>query len=383
MLLLREALGFTPPAGRQTPRLARQLGQMASENRSHSISASLLPDPATTQPVVVSVEACRKLAGLLRSRTIPADYEDSSLPLLSPKEVGNFYLLLVALCHQTSPRGKPPLEGDVGGRRLHGWDYLSAKLEAAVHVNPAVLSPNFWACMTAEEVRELFRDEILGCRLTDPDGRASLIRDLGQNMLRRSWAWADQLYDASKGYVAGGITNLLSLLAQFHAYRDPVKKKSFFFLALMQNTGLWTYADPEQLGAPIDYHEVRGHLRIGTVEVFDADLRTRLIEGREVTAEEDINLRQAVYKAVMLLSEWSGLRNPSQLHYLFWNVFRSCCTRETPHCNACPAACSLPARYVPLALFPGGGRRCPFSEVCKSAGREPKLLDYAMDTDYY
>jgi hypothetical protein len=335
------------------------------------------------EPVVVNVEACRSLAALLRNRTIPVDCEDSSLQGFEPREVGNFYLLLVAICHQTSPRDKPSLEGKIGDRSLRGWDYLSAKLEASARTSTEILSPRFWMDITSEKVKELFRDEALGDRLSDPAGRALLIRDLGYKMVRNSWSWADQLYEAALGRVATGPHNLLELLADFRAYDDPVHKKSFFFLALMHNAGLWTYNDAEKLGAPVDYHEVRGHLRIGTVQIQDSDLNAKLVEGREVTQQEDISIRRAVHTALMLVSEYSGLRNPSQVHYMFWNVFRSCCTREHPHCNSCPPTCSLPARYVPLALFPGGIRHCPFSEVCQSAGREPKLLEHRVETDYY
>ena len=85
----------------------------------------------------------------------------------------------------------------------------------------------------------------------------------------------------------------------------------------------------------------------------------------------------------MLISEHSALRNPSQVHYMFWNIFRSCCTRDNPHCFSCPQTCSLPARYVPLTLFPDGTRHCPFSKVCESAGVEPKLFEHSFQTDYY
>lgn len=345
-------------------------------SRAHIVATAL-------EPVAVSVEACRKLAALLRSRAIPLDREDSSLQGFKPREIGNFYLLLVAICHQTSPREKPPLEGRIGERHLRGWDYLSAKLEASARTNPEILSPEFWAGITAEGVQELFRDGTFGDRLSDPFGRALLISDLGRKMLKHKWNWADQLYAAAQGRVASGTHSLLALLSDFRAYDDPVHKKSFLFLALMHNAGVWHYADPDKLGAPIDYHEVRGHLRIGTVQILDADLHTRLVEGHDVTPEEDIFIRQAVQRALMLVSEYSGLRNPSQLHYMFWNVFRSCCTRESPHCSSCPPTCSLPARYVPLALFPGGTRHCPFSGVCQSAGREPKLLEHRIETDYY
>jgi len=335
------------------------------------------------ESVGVNIVACRRLARLLSSQAIPEAREDTALPWMSPEQVGNFYLLLVAICYQTSPRGKPPLEGHIDGRHLYGWDYLSAKLEIAARKNGAVLSPAFWAHIDAEELRALFCDHELGDRLSDPGHRALLIRDLGEQMLCRLWDRAAQIYEASEGRIATGNPNLLSSLALFRAYDDPVRKKSFFYLELMQNAGLWKYVDPENLGPPIDYHEVRGHLRIGTVEILDRKLLAKIRQGEEVTPEEDVHIRQAVYKALMLVSEYSGLRNPGQLHYLFWNVFRSCCTRENPHCDACPPTCRLPDRYVPLALFSGYIRRCPFSTVCQSAGREPKLVEHAIETDYY
>ncbi len=345
--------------------------------------ASMLPQSAGVEPVTVDVEACRNLATVLRSHSIPQDQEDSSLSGFLSSDVANFYLLLVAISHQTSPQGRKALEGTVGGSHRHGWDYLSAKLEAAVRVEPRILSPIVWAQITSDEVRSLFHDELLGDRLSDTEGRAELIRDLGRQMLRHSWKSAEEIYRASDGYIAGAGADLLSLLAEFRAYSDPVRKKSFFFLALMRNAGVWVYKDPSKLGAPIDYHEIRGHLRIGTVQILDPELQTKLIDGRTVTPEQDIAIRQAVQHALMLVSEFSGLRNPSQIHYLFWNVFRSCCTRDNPHCHSCPPSCTLPARYVPLALFPDGTRRCPFSNICQSAAREPKLLEPRTETDYY
>ena len=346
-------------------------------------AACLAPGSRPLPSVTVSDDVCRSIAAFVRSRTIPEDREDSKLEGFTGPQVSNFYLLLVALCHQTSPRGKLPLEGTVGNRHLRGWDYLSAKLEAIAHISPIILSPSYWARIAETDLREIFRDEILGERLSDPTGRVGLIQDLGEKMLRHSWASADGFYALSEGRIASGNPNLLDLLSQFKAYSDPVRKKSFFFLALMRNAGIWTYVDSERLGAPVDYHEVRGHLRIGTVQICDPDLRSKLLAGLEVTAEDDISIRQAVHEALMLVSEYSGLRNPSQIHYMFWNIFRSCCTRENPHCYSCTPTCSLPARYVPLALFPDGTRHCPFANICESAGQEPKLFEHTFETDYY
>jgi hypothetical protein len=333
--------------------------------------------------VRVNREVCRDMGNLLRSNRVPEDHEDISLAGFTPLEIGNFYLLLVAICHQTSPRGEAPLEGTIAQQHMRGWDYLSAKLERAVQTNLELLNPQRWVRITGRDVQEIFHDEVLGDRLSDPNGRAALINDLGKKMVQKSWENVQEMYTAAGGRIDSGSPSLLDLLANFRAYDDPVKKKSFFFLALMHNAGLWVYADPSRLGAPIDYHEVRGHLRIGTVQVCDSELYRKLIDGQEVTPDDDITIRQAVYDAVMFISEDSELRNASQLHYLFWNVFRSCCTRYMPHCHSCPSQCTLPDRYVPLTLANGEPRRCPFSRMCNSVDLEPKLLEHVVETDYY
>lgn len=358
---------------------------MASEDAwSNPDAASSTAQVAAGSDVVtVNVDACRRLAGLLRSREIPTARENISLEGMRRQDVGNFHLLSVSVCHQTSPRGRPPLEGYLDGQRLRGWDYLSAKLEAAARADHQILLPSFWSRATTDVVRKLFHDEKLGDRLSDLADRASLIQDLGRKMLEHSWEHADQIYAASRGRIASGAPNLLGLLSEFRAYDDPLRKKSFFFLELMRNAGLWNYTDPEELGAPVDYHEVRGHLRLGTVEIQDPSLHAKLVEAREITPEQDLSIRKVVYSALMLVSEYSGLRNPGQLHYLFWNVFRSCCTRENPHCVSCPSNCSLPPRYIPLALSGVGPRRCPFSTCCRSAGGTVMLLEPAIKTSYY
>lgn len=337
----------------------------------------------TTGAVTVNRETCLKLAEWIKCRDIPLDHEESSLKGLTAEQIGNFFLLLVAISHQTSPQGKPPLEGMVNGRHLRGWDYLFGKFEEAVSTNATVLTPDYWAHITPKALNAIFIDERFGSRLTELSARAILINDLGRVMTKHSWKTAGGIYSAAGGRIATGQPNLVGLLSQFHAYRDPVRKKTYFYLALMRNAGVWNYQDPDKLGAPVDYHEVRGHLRIGTVQIQDANLYRRILQRVKVTPEEDISIRQAVHEALMFLSAESGLQNPSQLHYLFWNVFRSCCTRESPHCYSCPPTCSLPARYVPLALFPDGSRHCPFLEVCTSAGHEPKLMEHTLLTDFY
>src|SRR6266511_3395146 len=134
-------------------------------------------------PIRVNEEACANLARLLAGQAVPIDEEESALEGFSRQECGNFYFLLVAICHQTSPRGRPPLEGFISGQRKQGWDYLSARWEEAVRANRYYLAPRLWARITVADFVALFRDARLGERLSEPSRRVELVHDLGNVML--------------------------------------------------------------------------------------------------------------------------------------------------------------------------------------------------------
>lgn len=335
---------------------------------------------ALSTSVEVVPDSCARVADIIATMVVPADREETSLPRLPRGSVANFFLALVAICHQTSPRGRPALEGSVGRVHRRGWDYLLARFEAAASEDLRLLTPAHWAGMSKDDIRRLFYDERFGDRLTDPTGRAELLRNLGSGMISRGWTTADDLYQKCNAQIATGQPNLRDVLASFKAYRDPVRKKSYYFLALMRNSGLWRYADDEALGPPVDYHEVRGHLRLGTVRVTDPLLLEMIRAGRKVSADHDIAIRQAVSNAISGISERSGVRNPIQLHYFFWNLFRSVCTRDLPQCLEIKLG-SLPARYESLVAKISCG--CPFASICPSSGLPHPICEHEVDTDYY
>jgi hypothetical protein len=317
-----------------------------------------------------------QLANMLPGWKIPVDREDILLTGFNPLEIGNFFLLLVAICHQTSPRNRAALEGVVNGRKWRGWDFLLHRLHQAAFDDRSLLNAERWQGIRASDLLELY-----GPLLTDVEGRAELIRDLGTGLLNRGWNCANALYDEADGRIADGSANLLDLLAEFRAYSDPVRKKSYFFLALMRNAGLWSYSDPQNLGPPVDYHEVRGHLRVGTVRIQDHELRDKLERSQDVSSDEDVLIRRAVHDAIMRISAQSGIDDPSRLHYLFWNVFRSHCTREDPNCFG-DRESALPDAYRQLA-FVHGNCACPFSTICESSRSESRLKEHVIETDYY
>ncbi|MBI3463632.1 MAG: hypothetical protein HY000_11325 [Planctomycetes bacterium] len=336
-----------------------------------------------TTLVEVNLEACQRVANWLSRRQIPPDQEEAALTGLTREEIGDFYLFLVAICHQTSPVGIPPLLGKVDGCERRGWDYLLARFEQLVHQDRGFLSRSCWRDLSGAHLVSMFTDPSYGPRLVEAERRAELVRDIAEVMDANNWWHLEDLFRIARGRIASGEPNLVQLLAQFEAYSDPVSKKTFFLLALMRNHRLWSYPDLDQLGAPVDYHEIRGHLRIGTVAVVSNALRDKLLQRIAVSEFEDLAIRKAVFRAIMEISELSGLHDPSRLHYLFWNVFRSCCQRNETHCDGCSPNCSLPDRYVPLALA-DGVRACPFRSVCEAAHDKEKrhLIEHFVSSDY-
>jgi hypothetical protein len=332
--------------------------------------------------VQINPDKCAWLGAAIAAREVPRDQEDVSLTGIPADQVSNFFLFLVAICHQTSPLGKPRLEGHIGHRFLIGWDYLLAKFEERCQADATFLDPDRWAHMDAADVEAVFADEQLGNRLSDTEGRAGLIQDCGKGMHRNGWKSADALFSLCEGRVATGTPNLIETLREFRAYQDPVYKKSLYFLSLMRNSGSWIYIDSNLLGPPVDYHEVRGHLRIGTIRIVDASLLRKVRAGETVSHEDDIAIRSAVFGAIMLISDLSGLRDLSRLHYFFWNIFRAVCVRLKPKCVTREQPDTLPQRYR-SAVDANGDIHCPFEALCESAHQATPIIEHRCNTDYY
>lgn len=325
-------------------------------------------------PAIVEVNdrMCEAIARVLERYSIPADIEDTAIEGMDAARISNFYFLLVAICHQTQS-----LQGIVDGSHHRGWDYLRLKLLREVIADNVLLEPTTWRKMTDSSLSKLFNDAHYGETLTDVEGRSSLIRDLGTELESKGLSSVHDVYLASKGQLAGESSGLVARISKFRAYSDPVQKKAYFFLGLMQNSQSWKYVDEMELGAPVDYHEVRGHLRLGTVRI-GSDLRTTLAASKPVSKSEDIAIRTAVRQAITQIASLTN-QSPMRLHYLFWNLFRNVCLRENPKCFSADRSIIIPSRY---RHFMEHGK-CPFAEKCESAGKGSLLIEHSFDTDWY
>ena len=324
----------------------------------------------------IDIAKCERLAKLITEIQIPADQEELTLNLSVIPFSGraDFLFSLVAICHQTKA-----LQGQVAGGHRKGWDYLSHALLAAFANDHSLVSPTRLQKFSAVELWEIIRAPDSSAIITDIEGRAGLLNNLGEFLVTAGMESINELHAQSGGFLhrvdSGGILQRLSLAK---AYSDPVRKKSLYLCMLAKNQGLWEFKDPEHLGPPVDYHEIRGHLRLGTIRIEDGSLLEQIRRG-EVTEDTDIEIRATIFNAIMEVSKRSG-ETPAALHYFFWNLFRSCCLPSMPHCAGCPDGCQLPARY---RLPKGSQRQCSLESVCDSRSVKDRIVDYPLKTDFY
>ncbi|HLG54445.1 MAG TPA: hypothetical protein VI485_03880 [Vicinamibacterales bacterium] len=331
--------------------------------------------------VVVDTERVKAMTELLSRTDVPAESEEASVDDKLPKTLlPDIYFVLVAICHQTSPIGELPLIGTIDGRELKGWDYLREVCLRAAQRDNAWFTPERLAVVSEDDLNTILQIGHAPVHLNTLAERASLMRDIGERMKATGLRSITELFErCDRTLSKPDGSGFLAEISKFRAFRDPVRKKSAFFVALMQNQALWTLRDPNNLPSPVDYHEVRGHLRCGTVQITEAALAERVRKGEEVSEADDIQIRAAVSEAISQIGIGTGLA-PSRLHYLFWNIYRGCCTHEKPHCHACPSDCKLPERYKALTTE---RRRCLFSDACASRDLSEKLIEHKTVTDFY
>ena len=328
--------------------------------------------------VLIDTKKCIELADHIRVvGGVPKDEEDPMSHAFPPRIAHNGWWAVVAINQQTTPVVGPALRGSVNGVKRFGWDYLLQKSIYEANRNPQMFTGDWFSRATPEIVRELYRDEEEGETLANAGVRALLWRDLADFLRQNSWKSIHEAYLASEGYIirSDGF-GLGQALAQAKAYQDPVQKKIFYLLAIMRNQGFWEYKDDLNLSSPVNYHEQRGHLRIGTVKIIDPDLEKKIRARENITDQEDIDMRFAVRRTIEFIAQLLNV-TPSMMHYYFWNHFRNCCSRDNPHCFDCAEGCKLPERYQVVSP-----RRCIMTPVCVSAGMpaeqmiiEPRLDD--------
>jgi hypothetical protein len=210
----------------------------------------------------VEATAQRVSAVAGRVRDLAAAYEPPSFSEVPSADVA---LFLTAIDHRTGYRGRY-LVGGAGP--FDGSALLWALGLREERLRPGLLSARRLAGVSEAEVADLFR--IGGETAAGPAHRAALWRDLASGLLERHGGEAAGLI-ASGGDRLGGPGGMLSRLAEFEAFSDPLQKKSFLVCKIWERRGWLRVADPERWQVCADNVLMRLALRCGLVEPGSAE----------------------------------------------------------------------------------------------------------------
>lgn len=116
--------------------------------------------------------------------------------------------------------------------------------------------------VSGPEVAAAFR--VGGETVADPERRAELWRDLAAGLMRDHGGSAAELLAAS-GRRLGGEDGLISRLARYRAFDDPLEKKAQLYAKICARRGWFDPADPERWRVSADSVLMRVALRAGLV----------------------------------------------------------------------------------------------------------------------
>jgi hypothetical protein len=169
-------------------------------------------------------------------------------------------LFLCGVDHKTGYRGRYLVSGE---GPFEGSALLWAVGLRANARERGLLRADRLLDVTGSEVGEWFR--IGGESVADPERRAELWRELAAGLVERYEGSAAVLLERADGRLAGA-GGLVSRLAGFEAYSDPLAKKSFLFAKICERRRWFAVGDPEHWEVCADNVLMRLALRAGLVE---------------------------------------------------------------------------------------------------------------------
>ena len=288
---------------------------------------------------LIDEEQVRRTASLLKKalgRYEPDSFVDPCCypPRSADKEtIAMYFLVMVAMDHRLSRPGRI-YEAQVGDRIYHGADLLYRLGRKMLDEDPGFFSAKRLARVNREDI---LRWLCIGSTCPpDPGLRAALLRDLGRKLLLHYNGSALRLVEESKGYLhswSPESPGLVERLRLFEAYADPVEKKPMLLAKFLERRGVLEIRDPWNRRVPVDNHVTRIALRLGLVRL-EPSLRAKLVEGREYTPWEDVELRISIREAWHQVAEVIGV-NDFVLDDILWTMGRKVCLQRSPLCKRC------------------------------------------------
>lgn len=280
---------------------------------------------------------CRDAATRLRSFRPRTHVEAwSELPTISQFV---FKSLFVSICHQFN------------------WDFLQNAMARWLLPDPERHLAQIAMTRSSDIVRLLSAYPKL--ERTRGHERAKMLRTTAQELLSlRNTGQLNELIAKPRLEGEGGFYDVMRSVSAFA--EDEIEKKVRVLAHDLHREGILVFKDPENLRPAVEYHILRLYIRSGRVYPTDEAVREELRSpGISSRARLVKLLRQMVEEAMNLTAFYADL-DVSTLNYVEWQIGRSVCTSNDPHCADQPPD-ELPADVK--ALSPA---RCVFASFCRA-----------------
>ena len=259
-------------------------------------------------------------------------------PAHHPKALDYFFAVTLqqfSFWNEKNNRYHTPLVAPLGGVSQKGAFYLFDAYRRRLESDADFCSPERQANLSRAELLEIFKAD----DGTDPmpalDLHLEMANAYGGDMLALRLTPEVVLQQA--GASPTPLRTLISILDKIGGYKeDPLRKKSGL-LALILNQrpeAFLTFADGEQVEPVIDYHLMRSCLRVGLVDILDADLKTKITNRELISPADEWAIRLTAYRAIEQVVELSG-KSTGAVDWFFFGARKRCPEMTDPECSLC------------------------------------------------
>lgn len=288
------------------------------------------------------------------------------------------YLMSAAICHQTHHLHH-------AGMDLWGWDYIEFGFLKMLRERNVLLNPGYISICREIDIEGMLLaafspdGDPANCTLDRIPERTAMLIEICRELKINYGSKVSGLIDASEGRLVNGEDGLYESLSRFKAFSDPFRKKISFFIKLATDAGVLRIRDPENLVPVMDYHMQRVLLRMGCLQLQDAQLRDALLSRKIMESDQEVRL--ACIEAMKVISLESG-HDLLKMNDIFWPLGRSCCN-ESKLC-ADGSCAKVPCTFSQVADI-ADHQHCFFEEVCrgKDEAEYRDLWEPTVSTHYY
>ncbi len=314
------------------------------------------PEAASDARVVVNCAQIQRVAELIRTLTdvAPFPFTGPDLPAENhPAALDYFFAsTLQQFGFWTHADGsyERPLVAHIDGEERKGAFYFFRAYCRWLNDDPERLTPAAQAKLSKADLLAVLRDDDGNDPMPSIDLHLSLAHAYGRDMQALGTTPAMLLQKVNSS--TEPMSALLAKLDHVGGYKeDPLRKKAALLAIILQQRPE-AFLSRSGGDAPpiIDYHVMRSCLRIGLINVVDADLAARLERRTLLSEAEEWAVRSAAFSAVEQLVEHSG-KSMGAVDWFLFQARQRCPEMSDPLCSSCsvdPVCAHRKALFQPV-----------------------------------